>query len=84
MGSDTVAFAVAMEELSVGYASAALSLIAHTMTSFTILAFGTENAKAKHLPGLTGEKLGAFGVAEPSAGTDTLAIETFTEREGRN
>jgi acyl-CoA dehydrogenase len=50
----------------------------------TLLRFGSDTQKAEYLPRIaTGElRLQAFGVSEPSSGTDTLSIKTFARREG--
>jgi acyl-CoA dehydrogenase len=50
----------------------------------TLLRHGSEAQKAKYLPGIArGEvRLQAFGVTEPSSGTDTLALRTFARRDG--
>ncbi|MDT4834928.1 Acyl-CoA dehydrogenase [compost metagenome] len=50
----------------------------------TILRHGSEEQKAKYLPGVaSGElRLQAFGVTEPTSGTDTTSLRTFARREG--
>ncbi len=50
----------------------------------TLLRHGSEAQKAKYLPGIAaGEtRLQAFGVTEPTSGTDTLALRTFARRDG--
>jgi alkylation response protein AidB-like acyl-CoA dehydrogenase len=53
-------------------------------TMGTVLRHGSETQKARWLPGIAsgGLRLQAFGVTEPTAGTDTTRIATFAEREG--
>jgi acyl-CoA dehydrogenase len=57
---------------------------AQMYTMGTLLRHGSDEQKARWLPGIaTGElRLQAFGVTEPNAGSDTTAIETFAERDG--
>ena len=57
---------------------------AQMYTMGTILKHGSAEQKAKYLPGVaSGElRLQAFGVTEPTSGTDTTALRTFARREG--
>ncbi|MCY1284816.1 Acyl-CoA dehydrogenase [compost metagenome] len=57
---------------------------AQLYTMGTILRHGSEEQKAKYLPGVaSGElRLQAFGVTEPTSGTDTTSLRTFARREG--
>ncbi|MFN3856643.1 MAG: acyl-CoA dehydrogenase family protein [Caulobacter sp.] len=57
---------------------------AQMYTMGTILKHGSEAQKQRYLPGIaSGEiRLQAFGVTEPTAGTDTTRISTFARREG--
>ena len=57
---------------------------AQMYTMGTILRYGSGEQKAKYLPDVASGKLRlqAFGVTEPTAGTDTTRIETFAERKG--
>lgn len=50
----------------------------------TVLRHGSEEQKSRYLPAIaSGElRLQAFGVTEPSSGTDTTSIRTFAKREG--
>nr|WP_047165586.1 acyl-CoA dehydrogenase family protein [Sphingomonas sp. Y57] len=59
---------------------------AQMYTMGTILRYGSDEQKARYLPAIaSGElRLQAFGVTEPTAGTDTTRIETFAERRGDN
>ncbi|MDR4235546.1 acyl-CoA dehydrogenase family protein, partial [Priestia megaterium] len=51
--------------------------------SYPIFAYGTEEQKQKYLvPLAKGEKLGAFGLTEPNAGSDASGTETTAELKG--
>ena len=68
LGRERIDFVLAVEEIAVGCAAVAWSLVASTGTAFLILAFGTDEQKKKYLPALAkGEKLAAFALAEPNS-----------------
>ncbi len=71
-GGDTLAYALAVEELTRVDSSVAITLCAHTsLGTQPIYLFGSEQQKREWLPRLcAGEKLGAFGLTEPEAGSD--------------
>ncbi len=71
-GGDTLAYALAVEELTRVDSSVAITLCAHTsLGTQPIYLFGTEEQKREWLPRLcSGEVLGAFGLTEPEAGSD--------------
>jgi short-chain 2-methylacyl-CoA dehydrogenase len=71
-GGDTLAYALAVEELTRVDSSVAITLCAHTsLGTQPIYLFGTEEQKREWMPQLcSGEKLGAFGLTEPEAGSD--------------
>ncbi|HKZ18130.1 MAG TPA: acyl-CoA dehydrogenase family protein, partial [Geobacteraceae bacterium] len=76
-GRDFVSYAIAVEELARVDASITITLLAHTLCASHIYAFGSEEQKQRYLvPLLTGEKLGAWALTEPSAGSDAGAIRT--------
>ncbi|MBM4467620.1 MAG: acyl-CoA dehydrogenase [Chloroflexi bacterium] len=77
-GADNVSFAIALEEIARACGSTAITLDAHTsLASEPIYLFGTEEQKRKYLvPLAMGEKLGAFGLTEPEAGSDAGATKT--------
>lgn len=62
----------------------AIAAHAQMYTMGTILRHGSEEQKARYLPGIaSGQiRLQAFGVTEPEAGSDTTRIRTFARREG--
>jgi short/branched chain acyl-CoA dehydrogenase len=71
-GGDTLAYALAVEELTRVDSSVAITLCAHTsLGTQPIYLFGSEEQKREWLPQLcAGTKLGAFGLTEPEAGSD--------------
>ena len=83
-GSDVLSYAIAVEELSRVDGGVGVILSAHTsLGAYPIAAFGTEEQKRKYLvPLAKGEKLGAFGLTEPNAGSDAGGTETVAVLEG--
>jgi len=77
-GGDTLAYALAVEELTRVDSSVAITLCAHTsLGTQPIYLFGTEAQKREWLPQLcSGERLGAFGLTEPEAGSDAGNVKT--------
>jgi short/branched chain acyl-CoA dehydrogenase len=71
-GGDTLAYALAVEELARVDSSVAITVCAHTsLGTQPIHLFGSEEQKREWLPRLcSGERLGAFGLTEPEAGSD--------------
>jgi short-chain 2-methylacyl-CoA dehydrogenase len=71
-GGDTLAYALAVEELTRVDSSVAITLCAHTsLGTQPVYLFGSEEQKREWLPKLcSGEVLGAFGLTEPEAGSD--------------
>src|SRR5213596_646541 len=82
-GGDTLAYALAVEELTRVDSSVAITLCAHTsLGTQPIYLFGNEEQKREWLPELTsGEKLGAFGLTEPEAGSDAGNTRTRARRD---
>lgn len=83
-GMDNLSYAQCVEELSKVCASTGVIVSAHTSLCATpIYMFGTEEQKQKYLvPLASGEKLGAFGLTEPGAGTDASGQKTTAVLEG--
>ena len=77
-GGDSVAYAIAVEELARIDSSVAITLCAHTsLGTQPIYLFGSERQKHEWLPRLCGGKrLGAFGLTEPEAGSDAGNTKT--------
>ncbi len=77
-GSNHIAYAITVEELSRVCASTGVICSAHTsLCGWPIWTYGTEEQKQKYLVPLNkGEKLGAFGLTEPNAGSDAGGQQT--------
>jgi alkylation response protein AidB-like acyl-CoA dehydrogenase len=83
-GLDTLSYVIAVEEISRACASTGITLAAHvSLGTSPIMNFGTAEQKRKYLPGLcSGEKLAAFGLTEPEAGSDAGGTKTRAVLEG--
>ncbi|HDR6309340.1 TPA: acyl-CoA dehydrogenase AcdA [Bacillus cereus] len=84
IGSDYLAYVIAIEELSRVCASTGVTLSAHTsLAGWPIFKFGTEEQKQKFLrPMAEGTKIGAYGLTEPSSGSDAGGMKTTAKRDG--
>ncbi len=82
--SDYLSYAIAVEELSRVDASVGVTVSAHaSLCANPIYIFGTEEQKQKYLvPLATGEKIGAFGLTEPMAGSDASGTRTTAVKDG--
>ena len=82
--ADYICYAIAVEELSRVCASTGVTLSAHlSLGANPIYLFGTEDQKEQFLvPLARGDKLGAFGLTEPSAGSDAGGTKTTAVRDG--
>jgi len=83
-GADTLAYALVVEELARVDSSVAITLCAHiSLGTQPIWLFGSEEQKREWLPRLcSGERLGAFGLTEPQAGSDAANTRTRARLEG--
>ena len=84
-GTDTLSYAIAVEELTRVDSSVAITVAAHhSLGTLPIFNFGNEEQKREWLPDLaSGKRLAAFGLTEPSAGSDAGATRTRAElRDG--
>jgi short-chain 2-methylacyl-CoA dehydrogenase len=84
-GTDTLAYALAVEELTRVDSSVAITMAAHhSLGTLPIFYFGTEEQRRQWLPDLaSGKRLAAFGLTEPDAGSDAGATRTHAElRDG--
>ena len=81
-GGDNLTYAMAVEELSKHCATTGVIVSAHvSLACGPIESFGTESQKQKYLvPLAKGEKLGAFGLTEPNAGSDSAMQQTIAEK----
>jgi short-chain 2-methylacyl-CoA dehydrogenase len=80
-GTDTLSYAIAVEELTRIDSSVAITMAAHvSLGTMPILLFGNDEQKRRWLPDLaSGKKLAAFGLTEPGAGSDAAASRTRAE-----
>ena len=80
-GTDTLSYALAVEELTRIDSSVAITMAAHhSLGTLPIYLFGSEEQKREWVPQLaSGEKLAAFGLTEPDAGSDAGASRTRAE-----
>jgi butyryl-CoA dehydrogenase len=83
-GVDTVSYVLAVEEISKRCASTGVIMSVHTSVgTYPIYLFGTEEQKQKYIPPLAkGEKIGAFALTEPSAGSDAAGVQTTAVLKG--
>jgi short-chain 2-methylacyl-CoA dehydrogenase len=82
-GTDTLSYAIAVEELTRIDSSVAITVAAHhSLGTLPIYYFGTEEQRRRWLPELaSGAKLAAFGLTEPGAGSDAGATRTTARLE---
>lgn len=83
-GMDYNSLAIVCEELERGDTAFRTAVSVHTgLNSMTLLQWGSENQKQKYLvPQSKGEKVGAFGLTEPNAGSDVAAMQTTARDAG--
>ena len=81
---DTLSYVIAMEELARVDGSQASTACAHnSLGCGPLVYFGNEEQKQKYLPNLcTGEKVWAFGLTEPNAGSDSRGTQTTAKKVG--
>jgi short/branched chain acyl-CoA dehydrogenase len=82
-GTDTLSYAIAIEELTRIDSSVAITVAAHhSLGTLPIYYFGNEEQRQQWLPDLaSGRKLAAFGLTEPGAGSDAGATRTTAQLE---
>src|SRR5947209_16067104 len=83
-GTDTLSYAIAIEELTRIDSSVAITVAAHhSLGTLPIYYFGNEDQRRAWLPDLaSGRKLAAFGLTEPGAGSDAGATRTTAKLDG--
>ncbi len=83
-GADNLSYAIAIEELARIDSSVGITVAAHTsLGTWPLYAFGSEEQKAEWMPLLcSGERLGAFGLTEPEAGSDAGNVRTRAALDG--
>jgi short-chain 2-methylacyl-CoA dehydrogenase len=83
-GADTLSYVLAVEELARVDSSVCITMAAHTsLGTMPIYLWGSEEQKAEWLPRLcSGERLAAFGLTEPEAGSDAGNVRTMARLDG--
>jgi alkylation response protein AidB-like acyl-CoA dehydrogenase len=83
-GMDTISYVLAMEEISKVDASASVCMsVNNSLVCWGLETYGTESQKEKYLKKLsTAEKIGAFCLSEPEAGSDATSQRTIAEDKG--
>ena len=83
-GGDTLSYSIGVEEISRVCAATGITMAAHTsLGTYPIWDAASDAQKKKYLPPLaSGKRLGAFGLTEPSAGSDAAATQTTAVRQG--
>jgi len=83
-GADFVSYALVLEELSRADAGVGVTVAVHTSAAtLPILAFGTEEQRARFVPPLArGEAIGAFALTESGSGSDAASLRTRAEADG--
>ena len=81
---DSISYCLVIEEISRVCAAMGLTVAVHnSVVVYPLSQFGNEEQKAKFLPPLAaGEKIGAFCLTEPNAGSDAMSIESTAIRDG--
>jgi alkylation response protein AidB-like acyl-CoA dehydrogenase len=75
--------ALAVEEISKVDAAAAIVVdVQNTLVNYPINRYGTDALKAKYLPRLTSDTIGAYALSEPGSGSDAFAMATRAEKKG--
>ena len=84
VGADTVSYCIAIEEIAKACAStAAVVAIQNSLVNYGLERYGTEEQKRKFLvPLARGERIGAYALTEPEAGSDAASIRTMAVRDG--
>jgi len=83
-GGDTLSYCIAVEEISKVCGSTGLTLAAHvSLGTYPIFAWGGEHLRAEYVPRLiAGEYMGAYGLTEPNAGSDSGSTQTTAVADG--
>ncbi|MBN1503687.1 MAG: acyl-CoA dehydrogenase [Candidatus Eisenbacteria bacterium] len=85
-GMDTLSYVLAVEQVAKACASTAIIMsVNNSLVCYPLYEFGTEEQKKKYLPQLaSGQKLGAFSLTEPNAGSDAGNQQTTAVLQGDN
>lgn len=83
LGVDTVTYGLVVEELSAASAGVAVMICVHnSVGSYPLAMFGNEEIKARILPRMATGEIASFCVSEANAGSDAVALQASTRREG--
>lgn len=83
LGLDLLTYVGVIEELSYGWMTLSGVLNTHTMAASLLLAYGTDEQRARILPSMaSGERRGAMSLSEPDAGSDTRNVACRATRDG--
>jgi butyryl-CoA dehydrogenase len=85
-GMDNISYVLALEEIAKACASTAIIMSVHnSLVTYPVYEFGSDEIKKKYVPALAkGEKLGAFSLTEPNAGSDAGNQQTMAVEDGDN
>jgi len=83
-GLDTVSYAIVVEEIARICAAMGLCISVHnSVSAYPVYEFGNEDQRRTFLvPMARGEKIGAFCLTEPNAGSDASSLQTTAKRDG--
>ncbi|MFX1279416.1 MAG: acyl-CoA dehydrogenase family protein [Promethearchaeota archaeon] len=84
--NDTIGYCIIIEEIGRADAAWGLSIAVHnSLATYPIYKFGTEDQKKKFLSDLAkGNKVGAFCLTEPDAGSDAAGVQLVAEKDGND
>ena len=82
-GGNLFMVTLAVEEISkIDAAAAIVCDVQNTLVNYPILKYGTDAQKARYLPLLTGETVGAYALSESGSGSDAFGLATRAEKRG--
>jgi alkylation response protein AidB-like acyl-CoA dehydrogenase len=83
LGLDHTTYAMVFEELAKGWLALTGPIGTHSILSYAIGKYGSDEQKSRWLPDLaTGKKRGGLALTEPSGGTDVASLQTRAVRDG--
>lgn len=84
IGADTLTYCLALEEITKADLAQSMTMsLSNSLIAYPLIAYGTEEQKQKYLaPMARGEKLGAFALTEPEAGSDAGSLQTAAAKNG--
>jgi alkylation response protein AidB-like acyl-CoA dehydrogenase len=82
-GGSLTMVAIAVEEISKVDASAAIVCdVQNTLVNYPIVRYGNDDQRARFLPRLVGDTIGAYALSEPGSGSDAFGLATRAEKHG--